>query len=168
MDYKNKKRQLRNYLWRYRRSLSRKAAIERRLKEAKEEMEYPISGMKIGIEIHGSTPSDGAAAIPLKIGMIESNLKEQKEYATQMMLDVLSVIDYIPTEHPAREVIEMRYLDGAAWKDIQSKKDRCRTQCMQLESQGIDMLLHNANAMKIVRRGLAEEEKRYDTVHKRT
>ena len=50
----------------------------------------------------------------MKIADIEDRVYEQKEKADKSMVNVVTILDFLPAESMEREICELRHIDGHA------------------------------------------------------
>lgn len=132
---------LRGFLRQYRRAIEYKRTLEHRLRQIREDMNCPLSGVSYDGAPHGGEPSIGAAAYTYREDEIAERIREQAQKAQAALLQVMVVIGFIPEDTDARPIIEFRYIDGKRCGEIAERMHYSRSRIYGIENEALDSLL---------------------------
>lgn len=149
---------LSNYLSQYRKAKRRKANLEKRLKQIREDMEHPISAVGYSpINAPTNDFGEGAASFTFRTTDCELKIYEQAEQATKDLLKIMDIMDYLDAGSDEREALELYYIDGHAWEYVAEKMDISRSQVFKLRRAGLEKLLTFRRIQGILRKYTAGE-----------
>lgn len=146
---------LSNFLSQRRKAKRRKAILEQRLMEIREDMKNPIKAVGYSpIEAPTNQISEGAASFTFRTSDCELKIYEQADQATKYLLKIMDIMDYLDKQSDEREALELYYIDGCTWEDVAEKMDVSRRQVFNLRRAGLEKLL----TFKRVRENLKKYE----------
>ena len=94
----------------------------------------------------------------MKIADIEDRIYEQKEKADKSMVNVVTILDFLPSESMEREICELRHIDGHEWGDIADQIPMSKSQCHRIHKAAMYELLEFEYVKKLV----AENRESYE------
>lgn len=149
---------LNNYLSQRRKTKRRKAILEKRLMNIREDMQHPISAVGYSpINAPTSEISEGAASFTFRTSDCELKIYEQADQATKDLLKVMDIMDYLNEGSDEREALELYYIDGLTWESVAEKMDISRSQVYNLRRAGLEKLLTFKRVKEILRKYEAGE-----------
>lgn len=146
----DRKEQLKSFLGQYKKAKKRKTVLEQRLREAKIEIEMPLTGMRYTDMPNGSGVSEGAATLAIRKVQLEESIAEQKELMLNIICDVMKVIEFLPSTSEERQIIEHRYIECYSWTKIQRLMCYSRSSCFDKFNKGLDQLLAFRGVIEIL------------------
>lgn len=129
------------YLFQYRKCLSRKKELEGRRKEIEQEFNHPLKGVSYDGMPHGSGENVGCAALSFRLDEIDTRIKEQMAKAAKVLTEIMDVIDFLPENTIERSVIEQRYIDRKNWIQICRANHISKTPATRYWKKGLYKLL---------------------------
>lgn len=149
---------LNNYLSQRRKTKRRKAILEKRLMNIREDMQHPISAVGYSpINAPTNEISEGAASFTFRTSDCELKIYEQADQATKDLLKVMDIMDYLNEGSDEREALELYYIDGLTWESVAEKMDISRSQVYNLRRAGLEKLLTFKRVKEILRKYEAGE-----------
>ena len=133
MERKKQRKVLKWMLGQVYRAENRKSQLEKRLRK---------------IEPECKTAS---ASILFRLSDIEKQIAKQEKEIENAFVMVMDIIDYIPQNEIARQIFEMRHLDGLPFSDIAKAIPMSRTQCYMHYNGAIERLLDYRRIRKMVK-----------------
>ena len=109
-------------LGQYVRAKRRKKQLEVRLLEINAERDSPIGGQGYDPLPRSGGNNEGAAGILMKLADIEDRIYEQKTKADKSMVNVATILNFLPEESMEREICELRHIDG----ERSQRESRCQ------------------------------------------
>lgn len=113
---------LMQYLDQYSNCKSKKARLEARRQSIIREFDNPLSGVKYDGMPKGNSVSVGSASLALRLDEIDTRILQQQNRAAKLLLDVMSVLEFLPENSMERDILEARYIDchkmGAACESV--------------------------------------------------
>ena len=94
----------------------------------------------------------------MKIADIEDRIYKQKEKADKSMVNVVTILDFLPSESMEREICELRHIDGHEWGDIADQIPMSKSQCHRIHKAAMYELLEFEYVKKLV----AENRESYE------
>lgn len=85
--------------------------------------------------------NEGAAGILMKLADIEDRIYEQKAKADKSMVNVATILNFLPEESMEREICELRHLDGHEWGEIAEGIPMSKSQCHRIHKAAMYELL---------------------------
>lgn len=154
--------QLDNYLYRYKDTISRKQALERRREEIRKEF-TPIKSPKMDGMPHSGASGDGiAVALLIKLDEIDEMIAKQRTTAAKILADIMNIIDLLPEETSedilAKDVLEARYIDRMRWERVCSENNISRSKANRSWKKGLYSLLDFKKVRKTLREFYGEGE----------
>lgn len=138
----NDRKALRHFLSRYYRAKDRQAHLRRRLSELRRELDGLGGNPPSFDNIHGKGQTgQGAATMALRILDIEERIEKQKDAESQIILEIMDVIELLPAGSVEREIIEFRHIDCKSWEAIGQLVHFTRSSCFDNYNKGLDALL---------------------------
>lgn len=136
-----KKELLKKYLNQYYRKRKKKKDLERRLDNFKEEM-LGIKGMRYSQMPKSNTNTTVNEPLDFKIKCeaIQERIDGERKTAASSMLKVMDILEYLD-DSTERDVLEYRFLDGEAWKEITKKVAMSKSRCIDYYNMGLEKLL---------------------------
>ena len=137
------RRLLKRYLSQYYRATEKQGTLKRRLADLQAELRNPgISASTFTAQRRKKgKPSDGAAALTLKISEIENRIMQQLLTEAQSVGDIMDILDLLPPDSTEKEVLELRHIDSKSWTQIQRIAHLSRSPCFEYYNKGLDKLL---------------------------
>lgn len=149
---------LSNYLSQRRKAKRRKAILEQRLKDIREDMKNPIKAVGYSpIEAPTSRIGEGSASFTFRTADCELKIYEQADEATKDLLKIMDIMDYLEKSSDEREALELYYIDGCTWEDVAEKMDISRSQVFNLRRAGLEKLLTFKRVREILKKYEAGE-----------
>lgn len=128
-------------LGQYVRAKRRKKQLEVRLLEINAERDSPIGGQGYDPLPRSGGNNEGAAGILMKLADIEDRIYEQKAKADKSMVNVATILNFLPEESMEREICELRHLDGHEWGEIAEGIPMSKSQCHRIHKAAMYELL---------------------------
>ena len=136
------KRWGKQYLGQYYYAKMKKKQLEARLRTFRENM-LGTKGMQYSPVPRSQTNSvgDGPATQVIRAMEIEDRIESQKAEMAKTMLNVMKIMDFLPTDSTERSILEYRHIDCLSWKQVCKEANMTRTPCNKYYNAGIDKLL---------------------------
>lgn len=133
---------LKQYLGQYYNAKMKKKQLEARLRAFRENM-LGTKGMQYSPVPRSQTNSvgDGPATQVIRAMEIEDRIESQKAEMAKTMLNVMKIMDFLPTDSTERTILEYRHIDCLSWKQIAKEVNYSRASCSNYYNAGIDKLL---------------------------
>ena len=133
---------IKSYLGQYYWARNKKRQLERRLQTFRQEM-IGTKGMQYSPVPRSRTNSvgDGPASMVVRAIEIEDRIESQKAEMNTTMLNVMKIMDFLPTDSIERRILEYRHIDCLSWKQVCKETNMTRTPCNKYYNAGIDKLL---------------------------
>lgn len=128
-------------LGQYVRAKRRKKQLEVRLLEINAERDSPIGGQGYDPLPRSGGNNEGAAGILMKLADIEDRIYEQKAKADKSMVNVATILNFLPEESMEREICELRHIDGHEWGEIAEGIPMSKSQCHRIHKTAMYELL---------------------------
>lgn len=132
---------LKEYLGRYRTALKRKNSLQERLRSLSMEMDIPLHAVTYSGMPKTSDSSDGVASIVIRKCEIEDKVHKQMELVVDILLNIMTILDYLPADSIEREILEYRYLDGKKWSDVEAESGYTRSACFAYHDSALKQLI---------------------------
>lgn len=134
---------LEEYLNQYYAGRMKKAQLERRLKNIKQEMDSPIGGYGYSPVNYGGTNKTGAGAASFvyRISEIETRIENQKNQVEKSLLKVMDIMDFLEENSTERMVLELRFIDCKNWTNIEKEMHLSRSSLFNYRNKGLEKLL---------------------------
>lgn len=145
-------------LGQYVRAKRRKKQLEVRLLEINAERDSPIGGQGYDPLPRSGGNNKGAAGILMKLADIEDRIYEQKAKADKSMVNVATILNFLPEESMEREICELRHLDGHEWGEIAEGIPMSKSQCHRIHKAAMYELLE----FNYVKELVAENRESYE------
>lgn len=145
-------------LGQYVRAKRRKKQLEVRLLEINAERDSPIGGQGYDPLPRSGGNNEGAAGILMKLADIEDRIYEQKAKADKSMVNVATILNFLPEESMEREICELRHLDGHEWGEIAEGIPMSKSQCHRIHKAAMYELLE----FNYVKELVAENRESYE------
>ena len=143
--------QLSQYLSQYKYCIGRKKSLERRRAEILQEFASPLRAVKIDGMPKGSVSGTGCDSVSLRLDEIDTLIKEQIEASTEVLKDIMNVINLLPKNSLERSIIENRYIDRYDWNRVCRENHISRTPATKSWRKGLYMLLEFEKVRRILR-----------------
>lgn len=128
-------------LGQYVRAKRRKKQLGIRLLEINAERDSPIGGQGYDPLPRSGGNNEGAAGILMKLADIEDRIYEQKAKADKSMVNVATILNFLPEESMEREICELRHIDGHEWGEIAEGIPMSKSQCHRIHKAAMYELL---------------------------
>lgn len=115
--------------------------LEERLNRIRMERECPIGSPGYEPLPRSMDPGSGAASILFKMAGIEDDLYDQKKALEQAYVEVMDIIEFIPTATDERRIFELKHLDCMGMRDVADRIPLHYTACYKKYNDAIDRLL---------------------------
>lgn len=129
----DERRLLKRYLARYFRAKEKQAVLQDRLGRLRSELGGPS-----GKEATGT------------VSEIEARIQRQTALEEKSILEIMDVLDLLPSDSTERSILELRHIDCKPWREIHRAVHLTRSPCFDYYNRGLDQLL----AMREVRLAL--------------
>jgi DNA-directed RNA polymerase specialized sigma subunit len=138
-----KKEQLKDYLNQYYTGRMVRTQLERRLINIKEEMNTPIGGHGyVSVNMKNTKEAGpGAASFVYRLSEIETRIENQKNQVEKSLLKVMDILDFLEEGSPERMILELRFIDGRSWAEIEKEMHLCRRACFSYQNKALEKLL---------------------------
>lgn len=133
----DERRLLKSYLARYFRAKEKQAALQDRMRRLRSELKLPE-----GAEATGAASE------------IEARIRRQTALEEKSILEVMDIVELLPSESTERSIMELRHIDCKPWREIHRAVHLTRSPCFAYYNKGLDRLL----AMREVRLALGLDE----------
>lgn len=142
---------IKSYLGQYYSARNKKRQLELRLRTFRQEM-IGTKGMQYSPVPHSQTNSvgDGPASMVIRAMEIEEQIKSQKEEMANAMLNVMKMMDFLPTDSTERIILEYRHIDCLSWKQIAREMNYSIRTCRNKYDSGMEKLLEYKKVQKIL------------------
>lgn len=159
---KEKKAILKKYLGQYYRARGKKDVLKERRESLRREMEMPISCIRYSAVPKSITNSigEGAASISYRIAEIDERIENQTNDMSLAMLNVMDIMDFLPSDSIEREILEYRHIDCMSWKEITEQAHMVRSSCTSYYAKGLEMLLQYPRVLYKIDLFCEKEEER--------
>ena len=133
---------LKKYLGQYYAARIKKRQLEIRLQTFRQDM-VGTKGMQYSPVPRSQTNkvADGSASMVVRAIEIEDRIESQKAEMNTAMLNVMKIMDFLPTDSIERRILEYRHIDCLSWKQVCKETNMTRTPCNKYYNAGIDKLL---------------------------
>ena len=143
---------LKQYLGQYYYAKMKKKQLEARLRTFRENM-LGTKGMQYSPVPRSQTNSvgDGPATQVIRAMEIEDRIESQKAEMAKTMLNVMKIMDFLPTDSTERSILEYRHIDC-------KEANMTRTPCNKHYNAGIDKLLTYKKVQSILQEFASSQE----------
>lgn len=150
---------LKQYLGQYYYAKMKKKQLEARLRTFRENM-LGTKGMQYSPVPRSQTNSvgDGPATQVIRAMEIEDRIESQKAEMAETMLNVMKIMDFLPTVSTERSMLEYRHIDCLSWKQVCKEANMTRTSCNKYYNAGIDKLLTYKKVQSILQEFASSQE----------
>lgn len=114
----NERNSLKQYLSRYYKAKEQRAILQDRLRLLQREMHEAADTSRI-----------------------EARIAKQAAREGEIVLEIMDIIDLLPSESMERTILELRHIDCKPWKDIHKAVHLTRSPCYAYYNRGLDELL---------------------------
>ena len=101
---------------------------------------------------------DGPATQVIRAMEIEDRIESQKAEMAKTMLNVMKIMDFLPTDSTERSILEYRHIDCLSWKQVCKEANMTRTPCNKYYNAGIDKLLTYKKVQSILQEFASSQE----------
>ena len=142
---------LKKYLGQYYAARIKKRQLEIRLQTFRQDM-VGTKGMQYSPVPRSRTNSvgDGPASMVVRAIEIEDRIESQKAEMNTTMLNVMKIMDFLPTDSIERRILEYRHIDCLSWKQVCKETNYSRQSCINYYNVGIDKLLTFKKVQKMI------------------
>lgn len=141
---------LMRYLDQYGECRSRKDRLEKRRKSIISEFNNPLSGINyIGMPKNNKI-SVGSASLALRLDEIDTMIKQQQNNAAKLLLEIMSVLEFLPENSTERDVLETRYIDCCKVEKVGHRLHMSRSCVYDYMKDGLNKLLTFKKVQKIL------------------
>ena len=142
---------LKQYLGQYYAARIKKRQLEIRLQTFRQDM-VGTKGMQYSPVPRSRTNSvgDGPASMVVRAIEIEDRIESQKAEMNTAMLNVMKIMDFLPTDSIERSILEYRHIDCLSWKQVCKETNYSRQSCINYYNVGIDKLLTFKKVQKMI------------------
>ena len=157
---------LKQYLGQYYYAKMKKKQLEARLRAFRENM-LGTKGMQYSPVPRSQTNSvgDGPATQVIRAMEIEDRIESQKAEMAKTMLNVMKIMDFLPTDSTERSILEYRHIDCLSWKQVCKEANMTRTPCNKYYNAGIDKLLTYKKVQSILQEFASSRERCVRQLH---
>lgn len=149
---KEQKLLLKQYLEQYYNARMKKKQLEARLRTFRENM-VSTKGMQYSAVPHSPTNSvgDGPATQVIRAMEIEERIESQKAETAKTMLNVMKIMDFLPTDSTERIILEYRHIDCLSWKQVCKEVHLSRSSANDYYDTGIERLLEYRKVQTVIK-----------------
>ena len=142
---------LKKYLGQYYAARIKKRQLEIRLQTFRQDM-VGTKGMQYSPVPRSQTNkvADGSASMVVRAIEIEDRIESQKAEMNTAMLNVMKIMDFLPTDSIERSILEYRHIDCLSWKQVCKETNYSRQSCINYYNVGIDKLLTFKKVQKMI------------------
>ena len=142
---------LKQYLGQYYAARIKKRQLEIRLQTFRQDM-VGTKGMQYSPVPRSQTNkvADGSASMVVRAIEIEDRIESQKAEMNTAMLNVMKIMDFLPTDSIERSILEYRHIDCLSWKQVCKETNYSRQSCINYYNVGIDKLLTFKKVQKMI------------------
>ncbi len=72
---------------------------------------------------------------------IETRIENQKNQVEKSLLKVMDILDFLEEGSAERMILELRFIDGKSWTEIEKEMHMCRRTCFSYQNKGLEKLL---------------------------
>lgn len=141
---------LKRYLEQYFHCKNKRAKLEKRRASIIREFDNPLSGVKYDGMPKGNKVSVGSASLAYRLDEIDSRILQQQNNAAKLLLEVMSVIDFLPENSTERDILEDRYIDCLTWSKVCTEEHMSRSAANDYLNDGLNKLLTFKKVQKIL------------------
>lgn len=146
------------YLYQYKRCISRKKSLERRRRDIVKEFNHPLTGVSYDGMPRGNGNGVGCAALSFRLDEIDTMITDQMDKSVKVLTEIMKVIEFLPENSMERSIIEHRYIDRMEWKQICREEHISRTPATRHWRKGLYELLEFKKVQQIIREFAANGE----------
>lgn len=143
-------RLLMRYLEQYDNCRYKKKILEVRRNSIIREFDYPLSGVKYDGMPKGNKISVGSASLALRLDEIDTRILQQQNRAAKLLLEVMSVLEFLPENEAERDILEARYIDCYTWEKACKAVHMSRSAAYKYLKDGLNKLLTYKKVQKIL------------------
>ena len=88
----------------------------------------------------------------------KDRIESQKAEMAKTMLNVMKIMDFLPTDSTERSILEYRHIDCLSWKQVCKEANMTRTPCNKYYNAGIDKLLTYKKVQSILQEFASSQE----------
>jgi len=147
------------FLNQYKMLIRQKKNLESVLAETLDQLNNPLSSVNLDGMPHGSTPSEGAATIALRIDSVESRIISQQKTIEQKMEQLDFLFNYLPDDIE-KDILIMRYRRRLKWDKICKHCYISKRTALRKWKKGLYMLLEEDAVRESVEIFLKRKEMR--------
>lgn len=150
---------LKQYLGQYYYAKMKKKQLEARLRTFRENM-LGTKGMQYSPVPRSQTNSvgDGPATQVIRAMEIEDRIESQKAEMAKTMLNVMKIMDFLPTDSMERSILEYRHIDCLSWKQMCEEVHLSRSSANDYYDKGINKLLEYKKVQAIIQEFASAQE----------
>ena len=138
------------YLEQYDNCRGKKKRLEIRRASILREFDFPLSAVNYDGMPKGNKISVGSASLALRLDEIDTRILQQQNRAAKLLLDVMSVLEFLPENEPERDVLEARYIDCYTWERVCKAVHMSRSAAYKYMKDGLNKLLTYKKVQKIL------------------
>lgn len=139
-----------DYLEQYSNCKDKQARLESRRRAIIKEFDNPLSSVNYDGMPKGNSISVGAASLAYRLDEIDSRILQQQNRAAKFLLEVMSVLEFLPENELERDVLEARYIDCYTWSKTCSAVHLSRSAAYKYLKDGLNKLLTYKKVQKII------------------
>lgn len=132
---------LNQYLSQYQYCISRKKSLGNRRAEIVKEFDNPLRAIRLDGMPRSGSSKVGCAALSFRLDEVDTRIKEQKENAEKVLVNIMNIIDFLPESSLERAILENRYLDRYNWEQVCRENHISRTPATKKWRKALYMLL---------------------------
>ena len=142
---------LKKYLGQYYAARIKKRQLEIRLQTFRQDM-VGTKGMQYSPVPRSQTNkvADGSASMVVRAIEIEDRIESQKAEMNTAMLNVMKIMDFLPTDSIERSILEYRHIDCLSWKQVCKEVHLSRSSANEHYDKGIKKLLEFKKVQKVI------------------
>ena len=147
------------YLSQYNVCIRNKRNLEKRRKNILNEFNTPLSSVNYsGMPRGGNKENLGCAALSLRLDDIDEKIVNCIQDAEVLLVDIMTVINELPSNTLERNVIEEKYIDNCNWNEITRLENISRSTAFYQWRLGLDGLLQYKRVRVLIEK-FSEEKK---------
>lgn len=149
---------VKEYLQQYHVAQQKKRILEERHRTLYNELRAPAPGSTFRtMPASKGQNTDGAVSVVYRIAEVEDRIDKQREEMAKAVLNVMDMIDLLPTGSIERTVVEMRHIDCMPWDRIADAIYMSRSNVFNYYNAALDRLLECKRTGKLVGEFSGEE-----------
>ena len=146
-----RKELLKLYLNRYNKAKNRIEALEMTRKAICADAEVPYhSSYSKDVKVQSSPSADGMLCVAIRLEEVNERIDKQRKQLSRLVLDILTILEFLPVDSDERTVLEMKYIQKRSDKAIYSSMYISKSQFYKIRNKAFNTLLRYSKVNKIL------------------